>query len=96
MSFKLTEAFNVECRNKIEDEKREKTEEVEESWQICESEQDQQAIGASSSFVKWARLENRDGKWRLKAKLSTAAGSIQSRLTPAVFLHLRFLTRSVE
>ena len=65
-------------------------------WQIGESEQDQQEIRANSSFVQRARLENEDVKRRFKAKVSTAAGPIQSRLTPAVLRHLQILTRSVD
>ena len=67
-------------------------------WQIGESEQDQQEIGANLSLgqPERGRLENKDVKRRSKAKLSTAPGPIQPRLTPAVIRHLRILTRSVD
>jgi len=54
-------------------------------WQMGQCEEDQQEIGANSSFVQRARLESKDVKRRLKTKLrAAAAGPIQSRLTPAV------------
>ena len=89
-----TEEFNVECRNKIEDGKRSRGADL--VWQIGESEQDQQEIDVNSSFGQRARLENKDVKRRLNAKLSRGPGPIQPRLTPAVIRHLQILTRSLD
>ena len=48
------------------------------------------------SLLQQARLEDNDIMQQLKVKRSTAAGSIQSRLTPAVLRYLQMLTPLVD
>jgi hypothetical protein len=77
----------MECRNKIEDDMREKTEEVAAlTW--CG-----RSVGPTSEklelthplyLLQQARLENNDVKRQLVVKRSTAVGPAGARLTPAI------------
>ena len=81
-----TESFNTEWKKKIEDELREREEGVPLIWRGRSVSPTSKKVELTQplSLLQQARLENNDVMGHLEAKRSTAAGPIQSHLTPAV------------
>ena len=91
-----TQAFNVECRNKIEDKIREQSEEVAAStWcgRLVNPNKTSEKLQPTHPLYSGARLENKDVKRRLTVKFSTA-GLVRARLTPRVLALLKLQRHS--